>query len=293
MWAYGSIRSGDAYKGGGGPGDIADFNALEVFNQVNNTWGTIDQAWYQLYVGIAYCNSTLQLINGLTTAQYPLKTERIAEVRFLRGHFYFLLKIMFNHIPWINETIPKTLYDTVSNVSLTSDQLWTNIESDFAFASANLPLTQTDLGRATKGAAQSYWAKALIYHAYTQDNNNNVTGVDQAKMAMVNTLCDSVINSGVYCLMPDFADNFLPSFRNNAEAVFAIQYSNNDGTPEGRIDAGHCLDYGMVVQYGCCGFHVPSNNLINHSKPMGMACHNSIILMTQILWLPEIIDPCF
>ncbi len=269
MWAYGSIRSGDAYKGGGGPGDIADFNALEVFNQVNNTWGTIDQAWYQLYVGIAYCNSTLQLINGLTTAQYPIKVERTAEVRFLRGHFYFLLKIMFNHIPWIDETIPKSAYDTVSNVSLTSDQLWTNIENDFAFASANLPLTQTDLGRATKGAAQAYLAKALIYHAYTQDNSNNVTGIDLTKMARVSTLCDSVINSGEYSLMPDFADNFLPQYRNNAEAVFAIQYSNNDGTPQGRVDAGHCLDYPMNVQYGCCGFHVPSNNLINAFKTDG------------------------
>jgi len=266
MWAYGSIRGGDAYKGGGGPGDIADFNALEVFNQVNATWGTIDQAWYQLYVGIAYCNSALNLINGMTIAEYPNKVQRTAEVRFLRGHFYFLLKIMFNHIPWIDETIPRTSYGTISNVALTSDALWTNIENDFAFASANLPLTQTDLGRATKGGAQAYWAKALIYHAYTQDNSNNVTGVDQTKMAMVNTLCDSVINSGIYSLTADFADNFLPQFRNNSEAVFAIQYSKNDGTPQGRLDAGHCLDYPMDVEYGCCGFHVPSDNLINAFK---------------------------
>jgi len=269
MWAYGSIRGGDAYKGGGGPGDIADFNALEVFNQVNPTWGTIDQAWYQLYVGIAYCNSAINLINGMTLAEYPNKVQRTAEVRFLRGHFYFLLKIMFNHIPWIDETIPRTAYGTISNVALTSDALWTNIENDFAFASANLPLTQTDLGRATKGAAQAYWAKALIYHAYTQDASNNVTGIDQTKMAMVNTLCDSVINSGVYSLTADFADNFLPQFRNNSEAVFAIQYSKNDGTPQGRVDEDHCLDYGMVVQYGCCGFHVPSDNLINAFKTDG------------------------
>ena len=266
MWAYGSIRSGDAYKGGGGPGDISDFNALEVFNQVNPTWGTIDQAWYQLYVGIAYCNSTLQLINGLTDAQYPNKLERTAEVRFLRGHFYFLLKIMFNRIPWIDETVAKANYGNISNTALSSDQLWTNIENDFGYAEANLPVTQTDLGRATKGAAQAYLAKALIYHAYTQDASYNVTGIDQAKMTRVNTVCDSVINSNVYSLLPDVGDNFLPQFRNNAESVFSIQYSNSDGTVQGRLDAGHCLDYPMNVQYGCCGFHVPSNNLINAFK---------------------------
>jgi len=48
--------------------------------------------------------------------------------------------------------------------------------------------------------------------------------------------------------------------------VFSIQYSKNDGTPVGRIDAGHCLNYPMNVQYGCCGFHVPSDNLINAFK---------------------------
>jgi hypothetical protein len=266
MWAFGSIRSGDAYKGGGGPGDISEFHAYEVFNLNNPTLGPGDQTWYQLYVGIAYCNSALNLINGMSLAEYPNKVQRTAEVRFLRGHFYFLLKILFNHIPWIDETIPKTSYGTISNFKLTSDQLWTNIENDFAFASANLPLTQTDLGRATKGAAQAYLAKALIYHAYTQDDKNSVTGIDQTKMAQVNTLCDSVINSGVYSLTPDFADNFLPQFRNNSEAVFAIQYSKNDGTPQGRLDAGHCLDYPMDVEYGCCGFHVPSDNLVNAFK---------------------------
>lgn len=266
MWAFGSIRSGDAYKGGGGTGDIQEFHALEVFNINNPTLGPGDQSWYQIYVGVAYCNAAINLINGLTDAAYPNKTERIAEVRFLRGHFYFLLKILFNHIPWIDETVPKSQYETISNVALTSDQLWTNIENDFSFAAANLPVTQTDLGRATKGAAQSYLAKALIYHAYTQDANNNVTGIDLTKMARVNTLCDSVINSGVYHLLPDFGDNFLPQFRNNAEAVFSIQYSNNDGTPQGRVDEDHCLSYPMDPEYGCCGFHVPSDNLVNSFK---------------------------
>jgi hypothetical protein len=192
--------------------------------------------------------------------------ERTAEVRFLRGHFYFLLKIMFNRIPWIDETVAKANYGNISNTALTSDQLWTNIENDFGFAEANLPVTQSDLGRATKGAAQAYLAKALIYHAYTQDATYSVTGIDQTKMNRVNTLCDSVINSNVYSLLPDVANNFLPQFRNNAESVFSIQYSNNDGTVQGRLDAGHCLDYPMNVQYGCCGFHVPSNNLINAYK---------------------------
>jgi len=268
MWAYGSIRSGDAYKGGGGPGDVNEYDQFERFssNTITNVSG--DDVFYRLYVGVARANTALQLVEGQSLANYPQKVEREAELKFLRGHFYFLLKILFNHIPWIDETIQKSAasYGAVSNVALTSDQLWSNIANDFKFAAANLPVNQSDVGRATKGAAQAYLAKTLLYQAYTQDANNNVTGIDQTKLAQVSAECDSVINSGKYSLDADFADNFLPQYDNSGESVFSIQYSNNDGTPVGRIDAGHCLDYPMNVQYGCCGFHVPSDNLINAFK---------------------------
>jgi len=266
MWAYGSIRSGDAYKGGGGAGDIDEFNQYEVFSTNTITNGSTDNVFYQLYVGVARANTALAIVNNLSVADYPQKVQRQAELRFLRGHFYFLLKILFKRIPWLDETMAKSTYNTVSNVALSSDQLWTNIVSDFDFAAANLPTTQSQVGRATKGAAQAYEAKALLYQAYTQDDNNNVTGIDKTKLATVNTLCDAVINSGQYSLDADFANNFLPQYGNSAESIFSIQYSKNDGTPLGRVDYSHCLDYPMDVEYGCCGFHVPSDNLVNSFK---------------------------
>lgn len=268
MWAYGSIRSGDAYKGGGGTGDIFEYHQFETFSSNTITNGSADNVFYRLYVGVARTNTALQLVEAQSIANYPQKNQREAELKFLRGHFYFLLKILFNHIPYIDETIQKSAatYGAISNVALTSDQIWTNIANDFKFAAANLPVDQTDVGRATKGAAQAYLAKTLLYQAYTQDANNNVTGVDATKLAAVVANCDSVISSGKYSLDPDFANNFLPQYGNSPESVFSIQYSKNDGTPVGRIDAGHCLDYPMNAQYGCCGFHVPSDNLVNAFK---------------------------
>jgi hypothetical protein len=274
MWAYGSIRSGDAYKGGGGAGDVFEFNQFETFSTNTVTNGSSDNVFYQLYVGVARANTALQLVNAQTVANYPQKVERQAELRFLRGHFYFLLKILFNHIPWIDETIQKSAatYGAISNVALSSDQLWTNIANDFKFAAANLPVTQSQVGRATKGAAQAYLAKTQLYQAYTQDANNNVTGIDQTLLAQVSANCDSVINSGKYSLDADYADNFLPQYGNSSESVFSIQYSKNDGTTLGRVDFSHVLSYPMNVQYGCCGFHVPSDNLINAFKtdPTGL-----------------------
>ena len=263
MWAYGSIRSGDAYKGGDGTGDVADFHAYETFSLNRVDLGTSDATWYRLYIGVNRVNDALSRINALSATDYPAKLTRQAEMRFLRGHFYFLLKILYKRVPYIDENIPKAGYDTVSNRSYTSDQLWSKIAGDFKFAADNLPSTQSDVGRANKFSAEAYLAKTLLYQAYTQDDNNNVTGIDPAKLTQVNSLCDDVINSGQYALLADFADNFLSQYDNSKESVFAIQYSQNDGTPQGRVDNGHSLNYPMVSQYGCCGFHVPSHNLIN------------------------------
>lgn len=266
MWAYGSVRGGDAYKGGGGTGDQSDVNAYELFSLNRVDIGESDGTWYRLYIGVARCNTALTLINGMNTTDYPQKQQRLAEVRFLRAHFYFLLKILFNRIPYIDESIPKTKYDTISNRSYSSDALWTKIANDFKFAADNLPVTQAEVGRITKGAAQSYLAKTLLYQAYKQDDQNNVTTIDQAKLQQVNTYCDSVINSGKYALSADFANNFLSQYENGPESVFAIQFSKSDGSPQGRIDAGVGVNYPMNVEYGCCGFHQPSSNLINAFK---------------------------
>lgn len=266
LWAYGSIRGGDTYKGGDGPGDMADFHLYETFslNRVDN--GLIDELWFRLYVDIGRSNDALRRLNEVDVAVFPNKTERQAEVRFLRGHFYFLLKILYKHVPYIDETIPKDVYDTVSNRSYSSEALWAKIEDDFRFASANLPESQSDIGRPNKYTANAYLAKVLLYAAYKQSETNAVTSIDAAMLNEVNSLCDAVMQSGKYALNTDFASNFLTANENSAESVFAIQYSKDDGTPKGRLDYGHALNYPMNQEYGCCGFHVPSHDLVNAYK---------------------------
>lgn len=266
MWPYGDLRGGDAYKGGDGPGDIFEFNQYETFslNRVDNA--QTDALWYRLYIGIGRANDALRRINNIEESKYPAKTERQAEMKFIRGHFYFLLKILFKYVPYIDETIPKTAYDSVSNREYTNDELWSKIADDFWFAAKNLPPVQSDVGRANKYAAEAYLAKTLLYQAYVQDDNNQVVSINKSLLKEVDSLCDDIIGSKQYSLAGDFANNFLAAHENGPGSIFAIQYSKDDGTPLGRLDYGHALDYPMNQEYGCCGFHVPSNNLVNAFK---------------------------
>ena len=266
MWTFGNLRSGDAYKGGGGTADLADYHFYETF--INNTTDRVrtDRAWTTLYISISRVNDALARINAVSEATYPNKKARQGELRFLRGHFYFLLKTIFNRVPYIDETIAIEDRAAVSNVALTPDQLWDKITEDFRQAATLLPVTVSDAGRANQVVAKAYLAKALLYQAYRQADNYSVTTVDAAKLQEVEKLTGEVIAAGRYNLFDDYAKNFLFEFDNGTESMFAIQRSRGDGSPQGRLDWSSVLAYPMDSRYGCCGFHVPSQNLINAYK---------------------------
>ena len=88
--------------------------------------------------------------------------------------------------------------------------------------------------------------------------------INQTKLQEVVTLTQSVIASGKYALSADIADNFLPETENGPESVFAIQFTINDGSTAGRLNYEDGLNYPHgAPQYGCCGFHAGSQNLVN------------------------------
>ena len=89
LWPYGTVRSDDAYKGGSGEQDISTFHFFEISTNISTEFGEVDALWYQCYVSISRANSAIKAINAVENLAN--KEAKIAEARFLRGHFYFLL----------------------------------------------------------------------------------------------------------------------------------------------------------------------------------------------------------
>lgn len=263
-WAYGSVRSDDAYKGGGGTGDVGEVDAMEHYNLVTPTMGAfVTRTWQNLFKSISRANVALRAVNAFDETAFPQKTTRIAELRFLRAHSYFTMKLLYKNIPIFDENAtPEDILQTSNDLS--NDDAWNKIADDFQYAVNNLPETQTDLARANKLSAQAYLAKVRLYQAYEQDANHQVTNINTARLQEVVTLTQAVIESGKYALSPDIADNFLPETENGPESIFAIQFTINDGTTAGRLSYEDGLNYPHgAPQYGCCGFHAPSQNLVN------------------------------
>lgn len=267
MWVYGSVRSDDAHKGGGGVADVADVNFYEQHNLTQAQQGDgfmHPYTWENFYKAISRANFAIKTISTFSEAQYPLKQTRLGELRFLRGHSHFMMKMLFKRIPYITENLSGEDILKTSNVEFTNDQLWDKIGEDFQFAMDNLPETQAQVGRASKLSAAAYLAKLRLYQAYEQNDLHKVTNINKTRLQQVVDLTQMVISSGKYSLQPDFAENFLDGFDNGPESVFAIQYSINDGTSLGRISTVTGLNYPHgAPQYGCCGFHQPTQNLAN------------------------------
>lgn len=263
-WVYGSVRSDDAYKGGGGTGDVGEIDALEHYNLTTPTLGAfVTRSWQNLFKSISRCNVALRAVNTLDEAKYPSKKIRLAELRFLRGHSYFVMKRLYKNIPIFDETISDEEILKVSN-TITNDESWNKIAADFQFAIDNLPTTQQEVARANKLAAQAYLAKVRLYQAYEQDATHKVVNINKTRLQEVVSLTQAVISSGKYRLSSDIADNFLQETENGPESIFAIQFTVNDGTTAGRMSYEDGLNYPHgAPQYGCCGFHAASQNLVN------------------------------
>lgn len=262
----GSVRGGEAYKGGSGTNDNAERNLWETFTFMQpTTTGDLDNLWWVHYVAVGRVHDALRRAQQLTDSEYPLKSQRIAELRFLRAHIYMYMKLCFKLFPYIDENTPSDQYDKVSNDDLTDQELWGKLIEDLRDGVAHLPEKQAEVGRPTKYAAEAYLAKVLLFAAYEQDDNNNVVNINKEKLNEVAELCQDVIQNSGKSLFPDFAQNFLWEHENGQESIWAIQYSaNNDNSPVGRNNSW--LIYPVNSEYGCCGFLQPSINMMNCFK---------------------------
>ncbi|MEM7369464.1 MAG: RagB/SusD family nutrient uptake outer membrane protein [Bacteroidota bacterium] len=242
-WVMGDVYSDDAYKGT----DVNDqppINPMERYeHQADNPY--VWSKWAATYDAVSRTNDLLRVLGNTEDITQDASTQILAEGRFLRAHYHFELKKVYDNITYLDETT-----DVFS--SNTTD-IWPNIEADLEFAVANLPNEPRNgqKGRATKYAAQALLAKVHLF---------------QNDPAAAKSLLDAVINSGQYSLTTEYHENFRISGDNNSESIFQLQASVN-GASFSNGNLGDILNFTHTGgPGGCCGFHQPSQNLVNVHK---------------------------
>ena len=261
-WSYGEVRADNAYKGGGGEGDVWDVHAMETFQLQSNN-GNLDGKWFNLYSLISRCNSALRVLKAADPNEYKDRDMRIAEVKVIRAHHYFELVRLFNKVPYIDEDLKVSEYVDVPNDQFTRKEHLARIAGDLLDAAEDLPEKQGEVGRINRNIALAYAAKVKLYEAYEQDEQTHaVTGVNKQLLREVVDLIDEVKG---YDLLTDFQQLDMIAYENGPESVFSVQYSMNDGSSDGgRINWSNLLNSpGGNSPYHGDGFFLPSQDLIN------------------------------
>ena len=238
-WTFGSIAGGDAYKGSEA-GDQPDITPIERGNvDANNPY--LDGKWRNYYDGISRVNGAIKAFTALKDISASEKATRIAEAKFLRAWFHFDLYRIFRNVPYIDETLDDVRVGNATNIL-------PKIQADLIAAIAALPVTQPEIGRITKGAAQAVLGNTYLW---------------EKKYADAKTQFDAIVGSGRYALNAKYHDNFNAATRNSKEGVLEVQQSINDGTTDNGNN-GDILNFPYNGgPAGCCGFHQPSQDLVN------------------------------
>ena len=249
QWLLGDLCAENAWKGGDGPGDNAEFTPLMYFTAGTNN-NFVQYMWNSHWMGIYRCNLALQEIPKISGVEPNLQQRYLAEAKFLRAFLYFGLIRNFGDLPIITTPIAIGEYDQPRQPKRkVYDEL---IEKDLKEIAEILPQKSeyhaSDMGRATRGAALALLTKA---HLYQEEWNDAYT------------TAGTVISEGEYWLQSDFRDIFRISHPNGCESIFEVQASNNQSFNEGTFLTKACrnrLDGGW-------GWFLPSTYLLKSFEP--------------------------
>ncbi|MET4076232.1 RagB/SusD family nutrient uptake outer membrane protein [Hymenobacter sp. UYCo722] len=264
------IASDDSDKGSS-PNDYKD--ALDVDNfTLGSTNSNVNNVWKGYYQAIASANQALDKV-PLSTAPTATKNDLIGQVRFLRGYFYFNLVRLFGGVPKLDRVpLPSEANSAAFQTRASAADIYSLIISDLQFAVDNLPVkSATQVGRATKAAAQGMLAKVYLYQKNYQKafdlSNEIVTG-----------------KSGSYGLFRPYADIWRTAGANSSESIFEVQTGINAACNNSAVELyvvsqgpraggkGGWADLGF-------GFNSPSSDLANAYETGDVRRAGSIIFI--------------
>lgn len=241
FYLVGDICSDDAFKGNSIEGDQRDFGDLaRFFITPSNEW--IEIKWRYSYLQIYRTNLVIENVPEAPIDD-DLKEQIVAEAKFLRAFAYFELVKNFGGVPLV--LTPLTANDP-KQPRASEEDVWQQIETDLQDAAEVLKekseQTAAELGRATRGAALSYLAKAHVY---------------QREWQQAETIANQVINSGEYNLNDPFHMVWNTNNPNGNGSIFEIQNIYHE-----LYDAGNSLPTITRSRAdGGWGFATPSSHL--------------------------------
>ncbi len=212
--------------------------------QLNPTVDYLGLTWDELYRGINTCNAVIDRAPAATVSD-AIKKLRVAEAKFLRAHYYYILHQQFGGV---DLRLSETLAPTKETKRASDAEMYAAIIKDLndAIPALEAKAQSSDYGRATRPAAETLLAKVYLAKGYSSAKAAD----DFSKAA---ELCKTVTTAYGFKLLDDFASVFDENNQVNSEVVFAVQYTSDPLTNltnnTGAVNGGNNLHLFFGMQY--------------------------------------------
>ena len=195
--------------------------------------------WRIFYRGINQANAVVNRSESVEGVSEALKNTRVAEARFLRALYYFVLT---RHYGDIHLSLEETVGVEVEANKTSAEEIYMKaIIPDLEFAASNLPNTQSDYGRATKAAAEFLLAKALMTRSYK-------SFAESTDASRAETLMSNVINNYGFELQESVLDMWSLDNEVNSEFIWTVQNGKSQ-VDEGLDGFGHRGHLYFLMEY--------------------------------------------
>lgn len=232
--ARGLVLTGTDIFFGGGYGDPKFAtnvgSPLDQYDvRLNGSISEVQTLWTLLYAEVARTNTAIDRAAKITTMAAALKDARVSEAKFLRALAYFYLVQQWGDVPM---PLTETLSPSKDGTRVPSADIYKQIIADLTDAETKLPVTASNYGRITKGAAQFLLARVYLTRGW---NFNNSLGGSAADFDLALQYADKIIDTyplaaNYNALFPTRNENPLKQYTGaqndkNPEIIFSVQYN--------------------------------------------------------------------
>lgn len=240
--------------------------AYDVPNSVSNgTYQTTesDSRWTNAYVYIRRCNKIIS-----KAEESPIGSELktlIGEAKFFRAYNYWMMYKLFGGVPIITSELDiddEALYAARSTRKETVDFILKDLEE----AAINLPekstLANGDVGRITKGAANTLRARVALFEGTWGKSRGDANAGNYLDIAI--NAANTVMNSGQYSLFlgkgaQSYRYFFIDEGDDASEAILDRRYqvSVSSQTFPSTVGEGHLLPTKKLADMYLCADGLP------------------------------------
>lgn len=215
-----TVPGTDEFKSGGGGNN--DFNIYSSSFDASSSW--VSGVWNACYTYINDCNGVID--NGASVSGLDANTvkQKIAEAKFLRANYYFLLVRFWGPVTLNTHFIAEP---STSATRAPIADVYNFIIQDLKDAIAGLPPSPVQNGvlpgKATAAAAKHLLSKVYLTRAYSSAKQT-----DDFQNAY-NTAKDLIDNSASLGLglLPDFASVYAEGNEGSKEVLWSVQHTAN------------------------------------------------------------------